>query len=306
MSEPMRKILAILNARAGTFLDGQVQDPAGTLQRAFAARGDAIDVVLAKPRSIGDELKAARQSDHDTIVIGGGDGTVGRALSILGDSGKTLGILPLGTINILARDLDIPFAYEQAVAALAAAEPVSIDLGLINGKPFHSVCGLGYFAHVARARERLRDLSLPVLGRHAAWAMSHFRAFRQSGRFTVTVETGGDAHALDAYAVLVTVNRFSGTDWRRHDLDGGLVEIHVAKDVSMLRRAMLGRDLVAGAWRDNPDIETFAARSFMISGTRPRRWITRDGELFYERTPMRFQVQPKAVTVLKARPAPDA
>ncbi len=299
----MRKILAILNARAGTFLDGQVPDPAGTLKRAFSARGDRVDVVLAKPRSIGDHLRQAKVSDHDTILIGGGDGTVGRALSILTDSDKTLGVLPLGTINILARDLGIPFPYEQAVETLAAAEPMRIDLGLINGKPFHSVCGLGYFAHVARARERLRDLSLPVLGRHAAWAMSHFRAFRQSGRFTVMVETGGDAHVLDAYAVLVTANRFGGTDWRRANLDGGLIEIHVAKDVSMLRRAMLGRDLVTGAWRDNPDIETFAARSFMISGTRPRRWITRDGELFYERTPMRFQVKPKAVTVLKARSA---
>ncbi len=299
----MRRILAILNARAGTFLDGQVVDPVGTLRRAFAAKGDQIEIVLAKPRAIGSHLARAATSDHDTVIIGGGDGTVNRAIEVLGQSGKVIGVLPLGTINVLARDLGIPLTFPEAVATLAQAEPQQIDIGTINGKPFHSVCGLGYFAQVARARERLRDLSLPLIGRRIAWALSHFQAFRQSGRFSIAVDGGDGPRVIEAYAVLATVNRFEGADWRRPHLDGGLIEIHVARDVPLLRRVMLGRDLATGAWRDNPDIETFSATHFEVGSRRSRRWVTRDGELTRERMPMQVAVGSMKLSVLKAGPA---
>lgn len=302
----MRRILAILNARAGTLLDGGIADPAALLARAFEERGDKIDVVLASPLKIGSLLERAARSDHDTILIGGGDGSVNRAIGRLHGTGKTLGVLPLGTLNLLGRDLGIPKPFEQAVAALAAAEPHEIDLGFLNDRPFHSVCGLGYFAQVARAREQLRDLPLPVIGRYIAWMLSHLRAYRRSMPFAIEIEVDGVPQSFETFAILATVNRFDGTDWRRSQLDEGCLELHVASTATPMRRAALGKDLITGAWRDNPDIDTVRARSLVIHSRRPRRWTSTDGELRLARTPLRIEVRPRALNVLVAKPTDGA
>ena len=92
----------------------------------------------------------------DTIIIGGGDGTQSLAATKLAGKEIALGVLPFGTVNLLGRDLGIPLAIEEAVKALAGAEPVAIDLAEVNGRLFHSLLGLGFFARMASERQRAR------------------------------------------------------------------------------------------------------------------------------------------------------
>ena len=68
-----------------------------------------------------------------------------------------LGILPFGTVNLLGRDLNIPLEVEDAVKALPTAERIQIDLAEVNGRIFHSLLGLGFFAKLAGERQRARE-----------------------------------------------------------------------------------------------------------------------------------------------------
>ena len=85
----------------------------------------------------------AQRADIDAVVAGGGDGTALTAiLAGLGDT-KPLGILPLGTLNLLARDLELPLDPIEAAVRLAKGHTASIDLAEVNGLPFAIWASLG-------------------------------------------------------------------------------------------------------------------------------------------------------------------
>ena len=135
-------------------------------------------------------LDRAKTSEHDLVVVGGGDGTFSHALKALADTGKTLGLLPLGTMNLLGRDLGFPPGdLELAARALAEGEVHMIDLATVNGEPFHTLCGLGYFSRVAREREQTR-LDVP-LGRLISVVLSTWRSVTKTGRVFLDIEADG-------------------------------------------------------------------------------------------------------------------
>lgn len=288
--------LVILNARAGTLFSGGIEDPRRSVEQAFEEAGRPAEVVLAEPEEIGAHLKRASGSAHDTVVIGGGDGSFSHALSALSASGKTLGLLPLGTMNLLGRDLAFPDGGIAAhAAALARGEARPVDLARLNGRPFHTLCGLGYFARVARQRELTR-LNIPF-GRAISVLLSTLRSFLKGGRTRVEIDVDGKRIASEAYAVLVTNNRI-GDDWRRERLDEGMLELHLMHDANLVRRARAGLELLSGTWRAGDSIESYSGRRIEIRGRRSRMWIAVDGELRRERAPLVFEIEPSAIPLL--------
>ena len=295
--------LVILNAQAGTLLEGGVADPAGVVRQAFADAGHAAEVVMADASNIEEHIaRAARSPDHDILVIGGGDGTIGNALALLAESGKTIGILPLGTMNLLGVDLAIPSDLAAAATTLAHARPARIDLATVNGKPFHTLCGLGFFARVARARQGTR-LAIPF-GRIIGVGWATLRTVLRSGRMRLTIEADGHRREADAYAVLVTNNSL-GPDRRRHRLDDGRIELHLMHDAHLFGRLRIAFEVMSGRWRESAAIESISARTLTITTRRSRVWCSVDGELARQTTPLTFAVQPGALSVLMPTPPPS-
>lgn len=310
----MARCLVLLNPRAGTLKDldeaaGPV-DPAERVRQAFASAGKEVDVRMVPPRDLSSVLDEIGRSDaHDEIIVGGGDGSLSRSLGKLVSSGKTFGVLPFGTMNLLARDLGVPQQMDEAIAALSRATPRDIDLASVNGRPFHSISGLGFFAQMARAREAARGLK--GLGRYAGFCVAAFRAFFRSGRSRYQLVIDGAPLTVDATAVLVTNNAFAEGGWRRPRLDAGELEVVVAHAGTMRERMRLGVDVVAGGWRANPLIESFRARHVSVAKTRRRRvWVATDGELTRENTPVIYESLPRKARMLTpeqpAVVAPDA
>jgi len=100
----------------------------------------------------------------DLIVAAGGDGTVNEVLNGIGevDNGfkrACLGVLPLGTVNVFARELNIPLRLEAAWAVLRRSRQTRIDLGRVgyqeDGKPAHR-----YFVQLAGAGLDARAVEL--------------------------------------------------------------------------------------------------------------------------------------------------
>jgi YegS/Rv2252/BmrU family lipid kinase len=88
--------------------------------------------------------QAAAATGYDIIAAAGGDGTVNEVLNGIGDepdgfSRVRLGVLPLGTVNVFARELNIPLRLEGAWKVLKRAQEMKIDLGRAdyfeNGRP---------------------------------------------------------------------------------------------------------------------------------------------------------------------------
>lgn len=288
----MHRVAAVLNARAGSILDRDPHELRALVADTLASHFGPIDVELAHGRRL---MRAVERSAmlHDTLIVGGGDGSISHAVALMAGTGKTLGVLPLGTVNLLARDVGMPDDLGAALAALARAEPRSIDVGMLNGRPFHTLSGIGFFSQMARAREESRDLP----GRLLRLGVAAMRALGRTSRFTVDVEIDGRARTFDSYAVLVTNNRYD-ENWRRPALDQGLLEIHVAEDRGALSKLSAWADLVTGGWRDNPGIHSYTAKHLRILGRRRHSWVSTDGELRWERVPLSYESRPKSLAVL--------
>ena len=298
------RVVVLLNARAGTLNTGAVQNPRDIVAAAFREAGHQAEVHLVEPDEMDSRLADAAASDAEAIVVGGGDGTFSHALSKLADSGKALGLIPLGTVNLMGRDMYAQAGNVEAgdlaatAAALAQGEVRKIDLATINGRPFHTLCGLGYFARVAREREETR-YDFPG-GRAVSVAVSIWKSVTKAGRTRLTIRAGDRTISTRAYAVLVTSNRI-GEDWRRQRLDEGVLELHLMRAAHFAGRAKAGFELLSGRWREGEAIESRAADTIEIASSRPRLWVAVDGELRREEMPLRFAVERAKVPVLLPR-----
>lgn len=293
----MDNTLVLLNARAGALIDMGAERVREALDTALKGRAGRVEIRLVRPGSLKDEIQRAAQSDISTLIVGGGDGSANCAAHALAGSSKTLGVLPFGTMNLLARDLGFPANVEAAIEAIGDAKPRRIDLARVNGRHFHSLSGLGFFSQMARAREEVRGHKL---GRLVGVGIAALRALRRTAPFELDIRTENRREHVEAVAVLITNNRF-GPDWRRPSLDEGMLEIHIAEHAGALSKLKASANLLAGTWRNDDDtdgIRSIVARHLVIGRKRRRTFAATDGELRREYIPMRYEMRPGALTVL--------
>ncbi|HTJ26391.1 MAG TPA: diacylglycerol kinase family protein [Candidatus Limnocylindria bacterium] len=136
---------AALRARGHEVIEVPRDSSAGALSRAITAHRDAVDVVL----------------------VGGGDGTLLRALPGLVETGLPLAILPLGTFNELARTLGVPTKPEEVAALIDEGVPLPVDVGRVNGVYYFNEASVGLSTRVTRlqtgaVKSRLGMLAIPV------------------------------------------------------------------------------------------------------------------------------------------------
>jgi diacylglycerol kinase family enzyme len=290
----MKRVLVLLNARAGTLLDAGTERIVAQIEATLKPRCESLEVRLLQPRELSRAIADAARGPHDTLIVGGGDGSASAAVAAFAGTDKVLGVLPFGTMNLLARDLGMPGDPREAVAALATIEPRRIDLAEVNGRPFHTLSGLGFFSQMARAREEVRG---HPLGRFVSLVLAWFRALIRTAPFTIDIVLDSRSERVQAVAVLVTNNRF-GADWRRARLDEGVLEMHIAEDRGTLTKLKASAALLTGAWRTEQQIRSIVATDLTIVNRRRHAWASTDGELGRERVPLRYRVLPGALTVL--------
>lgn len=93
--------------------------------------------------------KMAIEEGYDAVVAVGGDGTINELGSALVDSGVPLGVVPEGSGNGLALYLGIPMNETAAIRRLNRFESVEVDSGVINGRSFFNIAGMGFDATVS-------------------------------------------------------------------------------------------------------------------------------------------------------------
>src|SRR5712691_1533840 len=117
----------IVNTSSGTAA------PRDVLLRLLRASG--IDAEIAIATKGCDITALARQQFQNgcrTLVAAGGDGTVSAVAAAIVNTGATLGVLPLGTLNHFAKDLGMPLEIDAAARVIAAGQDVNMDVGEVN------------------------------------------------------------------------------------------------------------------------------------------------------------------------------
>jgi YegS/Rv2252/BmrU family lipid kinase len=147
-----QRTLIIVNPKAG-----QETMPAllRKLGGAFATRGVSFDIIPTE--HAGHAITLARQAateGYSKVCVVGGDGTIAEAATGLVGAHIPLAIIPRGTANQVALNLEIPRAFEAAVETAVHGQATAIDLGNIDGRAFALVAGAGLDAAVMATATR--------------------------------------------------------------------------------------------------------------------------------------------------------
>ena len=118
--------------------------------------------------------------DVDYVVAIGGDGTINEVVNGMVTAGTEcrkakLGIVPAGTVNVLAGELGLPFQVERACKAIAEGKTISLDVGMVNDRGFILMTGAGIDALTVRnidPRQKKRFKELAFVGTGLRWGLA--------------------------------------------------------------------------------------------------------------------------------------
>lgn len=179
------------------------------------------------------------------VFAAGGDGTVGACAQALAGTGASLAILPLGTANLAARDLGVPFGLEAALAVGFGGHERQVDLAVADGRTFVAMAGMGLDAAVVQATPALLKTQLGWAG-YAVAGLSCLRG--QSHEFEVRLD-GGEPLIRRAQAVVVgNVGILPGGFVLLPDarLDDGLLDVGLVAPEGPVGWALLAGSVLLG------------------------------------------------------------
>lgn len=150
------KILAIVNPVSGSrnlsALLRQVGD-------GIRAAGSRMTVRISRAAGAAGHLAADAPDDTNSVLVVGGDGTVREVVDGLMAAGRKMpvAILPTGTENLVAKELGMSARPAAVAGTLLRGRPLVCDVGVVNGRHFLMVTGVGFDAEVVHRVTRERD-----------------------------------------------------------------------------------------------------------------------------------------------------
>ena len=296
------KASVLLNAAAG-LRPGPVQAEAARVRDLFAGVGVEAEVRQVPGPDLLAAAREAAASDTDVVVMGGGDGTISAGAGGLADTGKPMGVLPLGTLNHFARDLCIPGGIEDAVRNVAEGIVREVDLGEANGRIFVNNSSIGLYPAAVSLRdawmERQSMHKWVAMGRAALATLREFPVVR----VTLRVEEGGVN--LTTPMVFIGNNRYDTRLFslgKRPALDEGALWVYLARDAGRFRFVRLALRALVGRLDDSRDFQGLALEQMVVEDRRRRLLrVAFDGEVGHVSPPLRYRIRPRALRVIVPR-----
>ncbi len=263
---------------------------------------------LKPTQRAGDARRLAAEAvaeKFEVVVAAGGDGTVNEVLNGIGDAPDgfarvRLGVLPLGTVNVFARELALPTKLEAAWAAIRQGHETRLDLpcveyrgnGTIQRRYFAQLAGAGLDA---RAIELVQWQLKKKIG-PLAYVVAGLKALLGT-QSRITAAGGG--HSLTGELVLIGNGRLYGGQFRvfpQADLRDGVLEVCVFPRVTWFTLIRCGPSLLLRGRLPSAAVQTFRTDSLTLSSPAPTP-LEADGELIGH-LPASFSVQRARLRVI--------
>lgn len=241
------------------------------------------------------QARQALADGADLVLAQGGDGTVRACAATLAGQPVPLGLLPAGTGNLLARNLDVPRVLEDAVAVVATGGRRDVDVLEMDGEPYVVMGGSGFDA-------LLFELTSDDLKARVGWAAyvgAGIRAVRAAKAYDVEIVTDRESLTLEAVGVVVgNVGTLTAGIELLPDAEADDARLHVAVLTPLRLRdwAGLAWNLVLRRTPRRFQMRTLRARDVRV------RWpqvlpAEIDGDLVDARSELHVAIRPGALTV---------
>lgn len=290
----------LINGHSGTAAEAGKDG----IEAALAASGLPVaSFDYAEPAQVTERLSELVRSDRP-LLVGGGDGTISMAGVQCLEAGKPFGVLPYGTMNLLARDLNVPVGVEEAFRAYRRTKEVSIDVGMANGQPFFCVASLGVMPEAAKVREETRGypeiVSLPKMG------LFVYHELDESNHRALSLLIDGRRRKMQVCSMVVSNNIYTVTQpddshrFRRASLQGGQFGVYVARPRGFWGKMALLVRLRLGGWKADPSVREYSGRQVIahLRGSEGTALVSLDGEPREMQSPLNFEMKPKALKLI--------
>lgn len=251
-------IVAIINPISGAGADPAAAGRRVALVRAEAKRrGLRADIHLTERGGHARELAAASAAaGTELVIVWGGDGTINEAGSALLGSSTTLGVVPAGSGNGLAAALGVPRDPLTALATAFDGSTRAIDAGVIAGRPFFNIAGVGFDARVARL------FNQRAAGSRGGWpyVVIGVREGWRYGPEEYEIQLDDDARRVRALIIAFANGREYGMGARIAPgalLDDGLLDATIVEEavgITILARFWHARHLALGTAHRAPGV----------------------------------------------------
>jgi diacylglycerol kinase (ATP) len=288
------RVLIVFNPQAG---QGVMLQQA-LEQAAQIWRQQQWQVELQPTRWAGDATFWAAQAaaqGYDLVVAAGGDGTVNEVANGLVGTPTALAVLPVGTVNIWARELGLPMDVARSATAFLKAQLKSVDLGKAGDRHFLLMAGVGFDAAVTagvcpQEKKRFGAIAYIKQALHLAWRWRGVRSLiridgrRVRGRILMVVignsQLYGGVFKMTAHATI----------------DDGRLDVCVIKGRNLLTAPLRLLSIFTRRYNLDPKVEYYRATRVSIQGKRTLP-VQVDGD-YLGKTPMNFEVVPAGLWVL--------
>ena len=276
------------------------------VEAAMRAAGIAGDIELLDGAGVASRAREAVKAGAALVIAGGGDGSISAAAGAIAGSETVLGILPLGTLNHLARDLGIPFDIGQAAAIIGKGYERHIDVAELNGRVFVNNSALGLYPLMVIDR----DAQAKRLGRSKKVAMA-IAAARTIVRFRhsrVTICADGNRLRIDTPLLFIGNNDYDvalPTAGKRACLSAGKLCVLALRKkgrwglFAVAMRALLGRT------RGDDMIRLDAVEELRVESRRSHVTVSIDGETEPLKSPLIYTIRKGALRVRAPESSPQ-
>lgn len=244
----------------------------------------------------------AANDGYDLVVAAGGDGTINEVVNGLAGSQTILATLPLGTMNVWARELGLPLQPRAAAQKLCSWSPRPIDLGRAGDRYFLLMAGIGFDAAITAnvrpdEKRRFGALAYVMRGIEEVMRIRGTRARiwldgRQIKARVLMIVIGNS----QLYGGLVKITH-------RASIDDGLLDVCVIKGDNGINAIGHLIAILRRRFSLNPDIAYYRAHTIEVITQRPLP-VQVDGDPIGV-TPLRFTVVPSALRALLPPDLPD-
>lgn len=299
----VKRAVALMNGRAGAFSQRHAADIEKTLKASFSRHGLEVEIDFIDGEDLNEAVDRARsraeRGEIAAVVIGGGDGSVRIAASVLSGSGVPLGIVPLGTLNHFAKDLGIPLRIEDAVAAIARKRVRAVDLAEVNGETFINNSSIGIYPYMVIDREARR--ARHKLAKWMAAVPAFLRMMRHFPRRRLRISAAGFERPYRTPCLFVGNKEYAVelfTLRRRKRLNSGKLWLYVVKPREPLEFFWMVCRLCFGRLDQARDLDRFELAEAEVSAKTSRLPVALDGDVRILHTPLHYHSRPGALNVI--------
>lgn len=254
-----QRALLIINPISGT---GKKKGISERVSARLAKEGIDVETVWTESAGHATELARGAVADGvDIVIAAGGDGTINETAIALCDSSVTLGILPCGSGNGLARHLSIPIDLHGALEVIAHGTRESIDYGTVNGRPFFCTFGMGFDAVVSHkfAQSGHRGFS--------TYIKTTFKEFRTYTPEEYRILIDGQVFTERAFCIAVcNASQYGNNAYvaPHASITDGSLDVTIIHYGNVATTALVGLDMMLGTIRKHILVTTLRASNLTI------------------------------------------